>query len=518
MNEQFRQANRPNNSEGREFAHETPHTIVIGAGFGGLAAAVRLGAKGYRVTLFDKLDQPGGRASRFEQDGFKFDAGPTIVTAPFLFEEIWDLCGKRMADDVTLRELSPCYTIRFEDGSEFRTYSDKEQMLAEIAKFSPDDMPGYERYLEESEACYRTGFLGMVDKPFHRLSAMLAALPALVRRRADRSVYRLVSKFIKNEKLRMALSFHPLFIGGNPMRASALYSLISYLEQQWGVHYAIGGTHELARGMADLVAGQGNRIEYNSEVVGILVEDGKATGVRLADGSERRAEIIVSNADTAWTYSRLLPDHHRSRWTDRRLKKAEYSMSLFVWYFGTHGHYEDVDHHTILMGPRYGPLLADIFDRKILADDFSLYLHRPTATDPSVAPEGCDAFYVLAPVPNLDGETDWQQTAEPYRQKIETFLENTILPELSERLLTSRIMTPIDFRDRLLSVKGAAFGLEPRLLQTAWFRPHNKSEEIDNLFITGAGTHPGAGMPGVIASAKILTELVPNASEFSGSN
>ncbi len=492
------------------------HAIVIGAGFGGLAAAIRLGAKGYRVTVLERLEQPGGRASVFEQDGFRFDAGPTIVTAPFLFAELWELCGKRMEDFVTLKEMSPCYTIRFDDGDIFRCYADKELMLAEIRKLSPQDIPGYEAFLKESEACYRTGFVGMVDKPFGSLLKMVQALPALIVRRADRSVYRQVSRFVRNEKLRIALSFHPLFIGGNPMRASALYSLISYLEQRYGVHYAMGGTGELARGMADLVGGQGNKISYHADVDEILVETGRAVGVRLADGSRIPADIVVSNADSAWTYGKMIAPEHRSRWTDRKLAKADYSMSLFVWYFGTSRHYPDVDHHTILMGPRFGPLLEDIFERKILAEDFSLYLHRPTATDPSVAPAGCDAYYVLAPVPNLDGSTDWTQHAETFRKKIEGHLEETIMPGLSEVIATSRIMTPLDFRDRLCSIKGAAFGLEPRLLQTAWFRPHNVSEEIQNLYITGAGTHPGAGMPGVIASAKILTDVVPDENQFSG--
>jgi phytoene desaturase len=489
-----------------------PHAIVIGAGFGGLAAAVRLGARGYRVTVLEKLDQPGGRAAQFRQDGFTFDAGPTIITAPFVFEELWELCGRKLADDVTLVSLDPFYTVRFDDGRVFRASADDASMEAEIARFSPGDVAGYRRYLAESERCFRVGFLGMIDKSYATMTAMAKALPGLVMRRADRSVYKLVSKYIRNEQLRQALSFHPLFIGGNPMRSSGVLSLISYLEREYGVHYAIGGTHSLVKGLAGLIAGQGGAIRTGVEVAEIAVEAGRATGVRLKGGEVVPAAIVVSNADAGWTYSRLLANHRRKRWTDTRIARAKYSMSLFVWYFGVDRRYDDVPHHTVMMGPRFGRLLHDIFDAKILADDFSLYLYRPTATDASMAPRGCDSFYVLSPVPNLDADIDWTETAEPYRRKIEAHLEATLLPGLKNHVVTSKLMTPVDFRDRLLSIKGAAFGIEPVITQLAWFRPHNISEEVGNLFIVGAGTHPGAGLPGVVSSAKILDKVVPHAS------
>ena len=491
-----------------------PHAVVVGAGVGGLAAAIRLSVRGYRVTLVDRLDAPGGRASVFRQDGFTFDAGPTILTAPFLFEELWTLCGKRMSDHVTLRELNPCYTIRFDDGDTFRCYGDAAAMRAEVERFSPDDLAGYEAFLAESKACFHTGFEKMIDRPFPSLASMARALPDLILRRAERSVHKLVSKHVRNEKLRMALSFHPLFIGGNPMRTSSVMSLISYLEQTYGVHYAMGGTGALVKGMADLAEGQGVQLRMNADVAEILVDNGRATGVRLAGGERIAADVVVSNADAAWTYGKLLPETARGRWSTRKLERMAYSMSLFVWYFGTNRHYPDVGHHTVMMGPRYDGLLADIFDRKILADDFSLYLHRPSATDPSVAPKGCDAFYVLAPVPNLDGETDWHTAAAPYRKRIAAHLEKTLLPGLGDALVTSRVMTPLDFQSRLLAHKGAAFGMEPRLTQLAWFRPHNESEAVANLYLVGAGTHPGAGLPGVVASAKILDKVVPHAREF----
>ena len=491
-----------------------PHAIVIGAGFGGLAAAIRLGARGYRVSVLERLEQPGGRAARFRQDGFTFDAGPTIVTAPFVFEELWELCGQRMADDVTLTRLDPFYTLRFANGDTFSVNADDAHMKQQIAKFNPADVPGYERYLVESERCFQTGFVGMIDKPYSTIGAMLRALPGLALRRADRSVHKLVGKYIRDERLRMALSFHPLFIGGNPLRASGVLSLISYLEREYGVHYATGGTHSIIEGLVKLIERQGGSVITNAEVTSIDVEASTASGVTLKSGASLPARVVVSNADTGCTYSRLLGHKLRKRWTDRKINKARYSMSLFVWYFGTRRKYDDIDHHTVLMGPRYDGLLSDIFDRKILADDFSLYLYRPTATDPSMAPDGCDSFYVLSPVPNLDGNIDWQSMSEPYRKRIEKFLASTILPDLPNQIVTSKLLTPIDFRDRLLSTKGNAFGMEPILTQLAWFRPHNASEEVSNLFIVGAGTHPGAGLPGVVSSAKILDKVVPHASVF----
>jgi phytoene desaturase len=485
--------------------------VVIGAGFGGLAAAIRLGARGYRVTVLEKLDAPGGRASVFRQDGFTFDAGPTILTAPFLLEELWQLCGRRMSDDLTLKPISPFYRIRFDDGSSFDCTGDPEAMRAEVARLSPGDIDGYERFMKLSETTCRIGFEELGDAPFGSWTDMVRVAPDLLRLGGYRSVYGLVSRFIKDERLRIVFSFHPLLIGGNPFTASAIYTLIPYLERRWGVHFAMGGTGRVVKGLAGLISGQGGTLRYNVEVDQILVVGGRATGVRLASGDTIAADIVVSNADSAWTYRKLLPNQARRRWTDRKLDRARYSMSLFLWYFGTDRRYEDVAHHTIMLGPRYRELLADIFKRKVLADDFSLYLHRPTATDPSLAPAGCDAFYVLSPVPNLAGETDWLTAAEPYRQAIAAQLSATLLPDLDKHVVTSRLMTPLDFRDRLCAWQGAAFGLEPVLLQSAWFRPHNRSEDIAGLYLVGAGTHPGAGVPGVLSSAKVLDRVVPHA-------
>ncbi|WP_299622380.1 phytoene desaturase [Pelagibius sp.] len=488
--------------------------MIIGSGFGGLAAAVRLGARGYRVTVLERLDAPGGRACVFHQDGFTFDAGPTIVTAPFLFEELWQLCGRRLADDVDLRPLDPFYRIRFDDGAVFDYSGDPAAMRETVARFSPQDVAGYERFMAVSERHFRIGFEKLGSADFGSWTAMARVLPDLLKLEGYRSVYGLVAKYIKDERLRTVFSFHPLLIGGNPFSATSVYSLIAFLERRWGVHFAMGGTGRLVAGLVDLIKGQGGRLRFGAEVGRILVKSGRAVGVSLTSGEVVPAEIVVSNADTAWTYRHLLPAEARSRWGDRRLERSRYSMSLFLWYFGTDRRYDSVPHHSILLGPRYRGLVADIFRRKVLAEDFSLYLHRPTATDPSLAPPGCDAFYVLSPVPNLEGAVDWRQSAEPYRQRIMAYLSETLLPGLNDAVVSSRIMTPPDFEQRLLSYRGAAFGMEPILTQSAWFRPHNRSEDIENLYIVGAGTHPGAGLPGVLTSAQVLDKVVPDAAAF----
>jgi phytoene desaturase len=491
-----------------------PHAIVIGSGFGGMAAAIRLGARGFRVTVLEKLDAPGGRAYVFQRDGYTFDAGPTIVTAPFLFEELWQICGKRLADDIELRPVTPFYRIRFHDGEVLDYCGDEMKMREIISQFAPGDVDGYERFMRASEKTFDIGFTQLGHVSFDAFGKMLRILPQMIRLKSFRSVYAMVSSYIRDPRLRVALSFHPLLVGGNPFATTSIYCLISFLERRWGVHFVMGGTGRLISGMAGLIAGQGGRLRLNAEVAKISVSSGKATGVVLKSGESIAASIVVSNADSAWTYRHLLPDANRRRWSDRRLARAKYSMSLFVWYFGTNRRYEEVPHHTIMLGPRYKELLEDIFDRKLLASDFSLYLHRPTATDVSLAPEGCDAFYVLSPVPHLESGIDWRVRAEPYRKMIERHLESTCLPGLAEAVVTSTMLTPQDFQDRLNSVHGAAFGLAPVLMQSAWFRPHNKSEDVQNLFLVGAGTHPGAGLPGVLSSARVLDEVVPDAATF----
>lgn len=490
---------------------DKPRAVVIGSGFGGLAAAVRLGARGYDVTVLDKLDKPGGRAYVHEQDGFTFDAGPTVITAPFLLEELWSLCGKNLHDEIDLRPVSPFYRIRFDDGDLFDYTGDADAMREEIAKFSPSDVLGYARFLKSSEDIFKVGFEQLAHVPFGSWTSMAKIVPDMIRLESYRTVFGLVSKHIENEKLRQVLSFHPLLVGGNPFSTTSIYTLIAFLERKWGVHFPIGGTGAIVKGLVGLIEGQGGRVVCNQEVRQILVEGGRAVGVELASGERVDADVVVSNADSAWTYRYLIAPEHRPTWTDKKIENRRYSMSLFVWYFGTKRKYPDVAHHTILLGPRYKGLLDDIFERHLLAADFSLYLHRPTATDPALAPDGCDAFYVLSPVPNLASGTDWEKEQEAYRRSVEDYLSSSILPGLADEVVTSRVLTPQIFQDRLLSFRGAAFGMEPTLRQSAYFRPHNRSEDIDRLYIVGAGTHPGAGLPGVLSSARVLDTVVPDA-------
>ena len=491
-----------------------PHAVVIGSGFGGLAAAVRLGARGYRVTVLERCDLPGGRARVFRQDGFTFDAGPTIITVPALFEELWSLCGRRFADDIDLRALDAFYRIRFHDGRTFDYSGDPVRMKEQIAKFEPRDVAAYDRFIDASRDACRIGFEEHGHVSFARWQTMARMVPEMVAQQAYRSVAGVVGSYFRNPYLRTVFSFHPLLIGGNPYSVSAIYALVNYLERQWGVHFAMGGTGALVAGLVSLIEGQGNTLRLNADVAEIATEGRRATGVVLQSGEVIEADIVVSNADSCWTYKHLLPSLKRRRWTDGKIARAKQSMSLVVWYFGTNRRYEDVAHHSMLLGARYKGLLDDIFRKHHLADDFSLYLHRPTATDPSLAPEGCDTFYVLSPVPHLGSGTDWEREAEPYRQKIQDFLAATVLPGLGEAVVSSRMLTPLDFETQLLAFRGAAFGLEPLISQTGYFRPHNKSEELDNLFLVGAGTHPGAGVPGVLSSARVLDEVVPHASAF----
>jgi len=504
-------------------AEDAGHAIVIGAGLGGLASAMRLGAKGWRVTVIDRLDMPGGRGSSITQDGHRFDLGPTIVTVPQGLRDLWSACGRDFAADVDLRPLDPFYEIRWPDGSRFTARKDTDAMRAEVARLSPSDAKGYERFLKDSEARYWFGFEDLGRRSMHKLADLIKVLPTFVRMRADRSVYAHAARRVKDERLRMALSFHPLFIGGDPFHVTSMYILVSHLEKEFGVHYAMGGVAAIAAAMARVVEAQGGSFRLNTEVDEILVKDGVARGVRLADGSVVRAGLVVSNADAGHTYTRLLRNLPRKRWTDTKLSRKRWSMGLFVWYFGTKGTagmWPDAGHHTILNGPRYKGLVRDIFLKGRLSKDMSLYVHRPSVTDPSVAPAGDDTFYALSPVPHLGFKdpVDWQTEAEPYRQKVLEVMEKQLLPGVSSRITSSLVFTPESFRDRYLSPYGSGFSIEPRMLQSAYFRPHIVSGEARGLYLVGAGTHPGAGLPGVIASAEVLGTLVPDAPQRAGAS
>jgi phytoene desaturase len=489
--------------------------IVIGAGFGGIAAALRLRAKGYDVSLIDRCSGLGGRAQVFERDGFKHDAGPTVITAPFLFEELFTLFGEKFSDHVNLVPLTPWYRFHFSDHSQFDYGGTLDETLAEIARIEPSDCDGYRRLLVESEKIFNVGFVQLSAVPFHRFGTMLKQIPALLKLRSQDTVWKLVSRHIKNPKLRQAFSIQPLLVGGNPFDTTSIYGLIHYLERAHGVHFAMGGTAAITEALGALMARHGIDIQLNTTVRGIDIVDGVATGVSLDNGPSIEADLIVSDADPAHLYTNMIRPEHQAPSARLKLAAAEFSMGLFVLYFGTTRQYPDVAHHTIWLGERYRELLADIFHDKILAEDFSLYLHRPTATDPTFAPSGCDSFYVLCPVPNLKGAVDWATEGPRLQERIVAALENTILPGLGECITSDFYMTPENFRSDYLSAYGAGFSVSPLFRQSAWFRFHNKAEGIRNLYLVGAGTHPGAGLPGVLCSAKVMDALVPSVNAIS---
>ncbi|MDQ4123327.1 MAG: phytoene desaturase [Acidobacteriota bacterium] len=487
-------------------------TIVIGSGFGGLSAAIRLQAAGHKVTILEKRDKPGGRAYVYEQDGFRFDGGPTIITAPWLIDELFEVAGRRREDFLELIKVHPFYNIRFEDGTVFEYDDDRENLLAQIRKFNPADVNGYKRFAADLAEIYRVGF-ELIDKPFSTWGDMLRVVPQMVKLRSDRSVYKFAARYFADERLRQCFSFHPLLIGGNPFESTSIYAMIHRLEQEFGVWFAKGGTGALVQALTDLFLEIGGEIYLAAEVDQIFVDDKtrRTTGIYLKSGDFLPADSVVSNADVAFTYLNLIQPKYRRKNSDRRLKNLRYSMSLFVIYFGTDRKYENMAHHEILMGARYRGLLDEIFRQKTLAKDFSLYLHRPTATDPSLAPEGCDCWYVLSPVPHLGGKIDWKTAAKPYRDSIIKYLEERYMPDLSKHIVSEHRIDPLHFEGDLNSYLGSAFSVEPTLMQSAYFRPHNQSEDIKNLYFVGAGTHPGAGLPGVMSSGKIVANLIGEA-------
>lgn len=485
--------------------------IVIGSGFGGLTAAIRLQAKGFDVEIVEKRDKPGGRAYVYEQDGFVFDGGPTIITAPWLIHDLFELCGKKTDDYVKIVPIDPFYNVRFQDGTVFRYNGKREEVIEQIRSFNPADVKGYEEFYSKTADIFRAGF-NLIDQPFTHLTDMLKVLPDLIRLRSDRSVAAFVNSHIKDPRLRQVFSFHPLLVGGNPFQTTSIYALIHKLEQEWGVWFAMGGTGALVKGLVNLFKDIGGTIRYSSEVDRVIVDDAdgtpRAKGVTLKSGESLAADVVVCNADVAQAYMSLVPKKYRRRNTDEKIKKMRYSMSLFVMYFGTDRQYPNMAHHEILMGPRYKDLVEDIFTKKHLADDFSLYLHRPTATDPSLAPAGCDSWYVLSPVPHLESGTDWETMRTVYRDRIVKELEQRYMPDLSKHIVSEHIIDPVHFRDTLNSYLGSAFSVEPILFQSAWWRPHNKSEDVEGLYFVGAGTHPGAGLPGVMSSGTIASRMI----------
>jgi phytoene desaturase len=480
------------------------HAVVIGGGFGGIAAAARLRARGLGVTLVDRLDELGGRARVFRRDGFTFDAGPTVITAPFLLDELFQLFGERLADHVDLRPVTPWYRVAWEDGATFDYGGGPDQMCEQIARFEPRDQDGYRRMLEKAAEIYRIGFEQLGDHPFDRIADMARATPHMIRLGARRSMYQFVASHIRHPRLRQVFTFQPLLVGGNPFNTSCIYALIQPLEQRFGVHYAMGGTGAIVGALRGLLERHGVELSLGDGVAGIDTRRGVVESVRRDSGERLPADLVVSNADPVTLYTRMLPRSGPHFLTRQRAKRMKLSMGLFVSYFGTKRQYPDLAHHTILLSNRYKELLTDIFDRGVVPDDPSLYLHAPTRTDPSMAPPGHECMYVLAPVPNLRHVDDWDQRADGFEDLVHERLERVLAPGLRDELATSFHVTPKYFQTELLSEAGAGFSVQPTLTQSAYFRFHNRCPHFRNLFLVGAGTHPGAGIPGTLCTAKTM--------------
>lgn len=490
--------------------HARPRrAAVVGSGFGGLAAAIRLQAAGVQSVLFEARDKPGGRAYVYQQDGFTFDAGPTVITAPQCIEELFQLTGRNMTDYVEMLPVTPFYRLVWSDGDAFDYVGDSEAMLEQIRARNPADADGYLRFVDYTKKVFEKGYEELAATPFLRFFDMLKVAPDLAMLRADRSVYATVARFVQNEHVRQALSFHSLLVGGNPFETSSIYTLIHYLERKWGVFFPRGGTGALVQALVRLYLELGGELRLSTPVRGIELreEAGRTVHVVTSERGQEKFDLVVSNADLHHTYAKLYAGDARAERTRQKLEKADWSMSLFVLYFGTDKSY-DIAHHTVVFGPRYEGLLRDIFDGDTLPDDFSLYLHAPTVTDPSLAPPACGAYYVLSPVPHLgNAPIDWEKEAPAYADKILGSLER-LMPELRQHVVTKRWLTPQDFQRELSAFHGSAFSVAPKLTQSAWFRPHNRDPKIPGLYIVGAGTHPGAGLPGVINSAKATLAVI----------
>lgn len=491
-------------------SHDKPTAIVIGAGFGGIALAIRLQTMGFQVTLIDNRDKPGGRAYVYEEKGFKFDGGPTVITDPDCLRELFEISGRDMDDYVTLLPVDPFYRLQWEDGDTLDYWADQEKLEAEIAEREPGDVKGYRKFLAYSQELYREGYEKLGTTAFMKVSQMLKAAPQLIRLRADKSVYAMVSKFVKNDRVRQLLSFQSLLVGGNPFKTSSIYALIHALERKGGVWFAKGGTGALVNGLVKLFEDLGGEVRLSTEITDIHTDGDRVTGVEAADGWSMQADLVASNADVVHTYKQLLRDHARGKNYGKALTKKNHSMSLFVLYFGLKTQHPDMKHHIILLGQRYKELIAEIFGKgRKLPEDFSLYLHAPSVTDPTLAPEGCSTYYVLSPVPHLGhADENWDQIGPAYANKIIDYLEEHSIPNLRRDLVVQKTLTPYGFRDEMNTHLGSAFSIEPILTQSAWFRPHNRDDVLDNMYIVGAGTHPGAGVPGVVGAAKATAGVV----------
>ena len=483
--------------------------IIIGAGFGGLAAAIRLQHAGFSTTILEKRDKPGGRAYVIEEEGFTFDCGPTILTAPYLVEDLFKLVSKKVEDYISIKSLDTYYRIYFDSQNYFDYSGDYEKQQNEIAKYSSADSESYKDFIDDTEKILQRGYIELGTYEFKSIASMLKITPDLWRLDVLKNMYQFASKYFKNENIRRVFSFHSLLIGGNPFKVSAIYALIPALERKWGVHFPMGGTGALVKALVSLYEELGGTLLLNEEVCQLKIKNKSIHNVETTSGKYLEADLVISNADYAHTYKDMIGEVFRKKNTNRKILNMNYSMSAFVLFFGFKKEENLLlQHHNIILAERYKELLADIFDHKILADDFSQYLHIPTLTDPSLAPEGCHAAYTLIPVPNLKGDIDWDEVRQTFEDKIIDFLDGDYIPHLKQNLVYTKNLTPLEFKSELNSYLGTGWGVEPRLDQSAYFRPHNRSEDINNLYLVGANTHPGAGIPGVITTADLTTQLI----------
>ncbi|MDC3072155.1 phytoene desaturase family protein [bacterium] len=483
-------------------------SIVIGGGFGGIGVALRLRALGHKVTLIERLGSLGGRAQVFRKNGFKHDAGPTVITAPFLFDELFELFNEKREKYIEFRPLEPWYRFHFHDGKTFDYSESIKKTKKEMQKFSVEDANNYDKLLEVSKSIFDIGFTKLADKPFNSFFYMIKQIPALLRLKSYLTVSQLVNKYIKNQNLRAAFSIHPLLVGGNPFSTTSIYALIHFLERNWGVYFSMGGTGKLVEELTKLLERAGVEIKYNIDVKNAYEKNGKIEKIECMNGNTFCADNFIFNGDPPTFYNEILQSKISKRKKFLPEKFTSYSFGMFVLFFGTKKKYPNIAHHSIWLGKRFKSLLTDIFDNKILSDDFSLYIHRPTATDKSFAPQDCDSFYVLCPVPNLQGKVNWNEEGDKLKERIVNALDLTILPQLKKNICDAFYMTPIDFKNNYRSTHGAGFSIAPNFSQSAWFRYHNKDPHIDNLFFAAAGAHPGAGIPGVLSSAKVVENLL----------
>jgi len=488
---------------------ENINTLVVGGGFGGIAAALRCKAMGHNVTIIDKLSKLGGREQVIERNGYKYDTGPTVITAPFLIEELFNLFNEKLSDHLEFKPLDPWYRFHFHDSTTFDYSSTVEETKKEISKFSPEDAESYDNLLKESEKIFDIGFTKLSDQPFTSFWTMIKQIPYLLKLKSYESVSKMVSRHIKNKKIRSAFSIHPLLVGGNPYTTTSIYSLIHFLERKWGVFFCMGGTGKLVEELTNLMKRNDINIETNKNLKSVEHKDSVAYKAITECGKEYEFDNLIFNGDPPVFYKEILKPASRNFLNPIfPAKSLSYSMGLFVLFFGTKTRYEEIAHHTIWLTERFKDLLHDIFEKRIITEDFSLYLHRPTATDKSFAPDGHDSFYVLCPVPNLKNNIDWSIHGEKLKDQIITELEKTIMPNLSNHIEYISYMTPKDFKNNYRSMYGAGFSIAPKFTQSAWFRYHNEDDNIPNIFFSAAGSHPGAGLPGVLSSAKVVENIL----------